>query len=64
MININEVKQYAEFLAKKWQSGAILSPDQFNLVIPNVVLEYPMTVVQERYVVARCRLACQEDDKM
>lgn len=37
MININEVKQYAEFLAKKWQSGAILSPDQFNLVIPNVV---------------------------
>ena len=37
MININEVKQYAEFLAKKWQSGAILAPDQFNLVIPNVV---------------------------
>ena len=37
MININEVKQYAEFLAKKWQSGAILSPDQFNLTLPNVV---------------------------
>lgn len=37
MININEVKQYAEFLAKKWQSGAILAPDQFNLVIPSVV---------------------------
>ena len=37
MININEVKEYAEFLAKKWQSGAILAPDQFNLVIPNVV---------------------------
>lgn len=37
MININEVKQYTEFLAKKWQSGAIFAPDQFNLVIPNVV---------------------------
>lgn len=37
MININEVKQYTEFLAKKWQSGAIFTPDQFNLTIPNVV---------------------------
>ncbi len=37
MINVNEIKQYAEFLAKKWQSGAILAPDQFNLVLPNVV---------------------------
>ncbi len=37
MININEVKQYTEFLAKKWQSGAVFSPDQFNLTIPNVV---------------------------
>lgn len=37
MINVNEVKQYAEWLAKKWQSGAIFSPDQFNLVLPNVV---------------------------
>lgn len=37
MINVNEIKQYTEFLAKKWQSGAIFTPDQFNLTIPNVV---------------------------
>jgi hypothetical protein len=37
MIGINEVKQYTEFLAKKWQSGAVMTPDQFNLTIPNVV---------------------------
>lgn len=37
MISINEVKQYTEFLAKKWQSGAVMTPDQFNLVMPNVV---------------------------
>lgn len=37
MINVNEVKQYAEFLAKKWQSGGQMSPDEFNLTLPNVV---------------------------
>lgn len=37
MISINEVKQYTEFLAKKWQSGAVMTPDQFNLTVPNVV---------------------------
>ena len=44
MININEVKQYTEFLAKKWQSGAVFSPDQFNLTIPNVVRSQTLKV--------------------
>lgn len=37
MININEVKEYVEFLARKYQSGGSFTPNQFNLVVPNVV---------------------------
>jgi len=37
MININEVKEYVEFLARKYQSGGSFTPKQFNLVVPNVV---------------------------
>lgn len=33
MINVNEVKQYAEFLAKKWQSGGSFSPAEYNQAI-------------------------------
>ena len=36
MINVNEVKEYAEFLAKKWQSGGSLAPNEFNLLLPNI----------------------------
>lgn len=37
MINVNEVKQYAEFLARKNQSGGAFTPVQFNLALPFVV---------------------------
>lgn len=37
MININETKEYVEFLARKYQSGGSFTPKQFNLVVPNIV---------------------------
>lgn len=37
MINVNEVKQYAEFLARKNQSGGAFTPVQYNLALPFVV---------------------------
>ena len=37
MINVNEVKQYIEFLARKAQSGGTFTPNEYNLVLPRVV---------------------------
>ena len=39
MINVNEVKQYIEFLSRKSQSGGVFTPNEFNLVLPKVVFD-------------------------
>jgi len=34
MINVNELKEYVEYISNKDQSGNTMSPDEFNMLLP------------------------------